>query len=44
MALPKDKKAVQDTFYILFGIFYWLYCFCIIYIESKYFIGPLYFP
>lgn len=38
------KKLCRIHFILLFGIFYWSYCFCIIYIESKYFIGPLYFP
>ena len=38
--LPIDKQAYLI---LLFDIFYWVYRFCIVYIESKCFIDPLYF-
>ena len=44
MHLRNDKKACRIHFVLLFHIFYCLYCFSIVYIESKYFVNPLYFP
>ena len=38
-----DKNLFRLNFILLFSIFYWLFYFCIVYIENKYFIDPLFF-
>ena len=40
MNLPYDKKLCRVHFILLFNIFYWLYCFCIVYIKIKYYLIP----
>ena len=37
------KNGVGHILYLLFDKFSWLFCFCVVYIEKKYFINPLYF-
>ena len=38
-----NEKLYMIHFILLFDIFCWLYCFCIVYIDNKDFIKPLYF-
>ena len=38
--LPYDKILCRVHFILLFNIFYWLYCFCIVYIKIKYYLIP----
>ena len=44
MHLPNDKKVCRTHLVLLLGIFYWLYCFSIVYVQNRYFIDLLYFP
>ena len=41
---PNNKNVCRVHFILLFDIFYWFYWVCIVYLEQKYFIDPLYFP